>query len=44
MIMTADATKDIQFEIGLVLFIDVVGTGEPSSRSSFQYTYTHGAP
>ena len=25
MIMAADATKDIQFEIGHVLFIDIVG-------------------
>jgi hypothetical protein len=29
MIMAADATKEIQFEIGRVLFIDIVGYSKP---------------
>ena len=29
MIMAADATKEIQFEIGHVLFIDIVGYSKP---------------
>ena len=29
MIMGADATKEIQFEIGHVLFIDMVGYSKP---------------